>query len=72
MIYPNKSPLSECPALSSTPQVLIIESVDPICKDSADTQYMIQKTPNLKDGKLIISFYNDIPSECSHDQQVSQ
>ena len=41
-------------------QVDIIESVDSICSDSADTQYMIKKkiSPNLKNGKLISRYVN--------------
>jgi len=54
---------------------VIIESVDLICRDSVDTQYMaIQKiSQNLKNSKLI-SLDNNVPFnfKCFHDQQDSQ
>ena len=44
--------------------VCIIESVDSVCRDSADMQYMIiQKvSPNLKNGKSFLAF---ITMDCS-------
>ena len=54
--------------------MVIIESVDSICRDTTDTQYMlIQKiSPNLRNGTLI-SRYNHIRFifKCFHDQQDS-
>ena len=53
-------------APSIQPELLIIESVDSICRDSADTQYVPIQT--------LISCYNTLPFifECCHDEQHTQ
>ena len=49
--------------------IIVVESVDSICRDSADTQYIVQNEISIK-GKLI-TVYNNVPStfECFHHQQ---
>jgi len=57
--------------------MIILESVDSICRDSADTQYNYDNTEkipqNLKYGKHI-SLHNNIPFifECLMTNKVSQ
>jgi len=56
---------------------LIIESVDSICRDSTDTQYMLIQTNLSKSPKQLSYkplYYNTLPFifECFHDEQHTQ
>ena len=62
------TPMHDYKALNQTN---IMELVETICRDSADTQYMlIQISQNLQNSSLI-SRYNTLPFifECFHDEK---